>query len=212
MATFEGSNKDFKRWIGPRLRNLVNLITKKHRVAVGACEHCGSKEELESAHVHGRDRTEIIDLILGNEVQDNLVIRLDLDRFEQEFRSAHEPFENVFLILCRNCHRKYDFYAASSVPQAGGASRPDAPHNDVLPISFDPHGAVACKQALLIEKVAEISVVYADGRTEVRHWDASRFSDDSNLIGNIRSRPDLRQGIWQSRGIVKVHVRVKTNA
>ena len=27
MATFEGSNKDFKRWIGPSLRNLVNLIT-----------------------------------------------------------------------------------------------------------------------------------------------------------------------------------------
>jgi hypothetical protein len=51
-------------------------------------------------------------------------------------------------------------------------------------------------------------ISYNDGRTERRPWDASKFSEASNVFGNLRSRPEFRQGEWQLRGIVKVHVRV----
>ena len=33
MPTFTGTNREFKRYIGPRLRNLVQVITKKHKAA-----------------------------------------------------------------------------------------------------------------------------------------------------------------------------------
>ena len=64
MASFIGTNKEFRRYMGPRLRNLVQQITKSHKAEISACEHCGTKENLESAHVHGRNRNDIIDLSL----------------------------------------------------------------------------------------------------------------------------------------------------
>ena len=217
MTTFEGTSQEFKRFIGPRLRNLVNLMTKKQRKEVGACEHCGSTEKLEAAHVRGRDRTEIIDILLGDAALDNRVIRIDLVRFEERFWSEHEPFEKAFLILCWNCHQKYDSSAIPPAPpithegEPDVALRPTAAHSDLLPISLDPPGAVAFKEALLQTRAVEIFVVYADGRTEERPWNASKFSETSNLFRNLRSRSYLRQGEWQSRGIVKVHCRVITN-
>jgi hypothetical protein len=65
VGTFERTSQEFKRYIGPRLRIVVQLLTKKQQAEIGACEHCGSGENLESVHVLGRDRTEIIDLLLG---------------------------------------------------------------------------------------------------------------------------------------------------
>jgi hypothetical protein len=217
MATFEGTSQEFKRFIGPYLRNVVNYLTRKQRRSVGGCEHCGSTKDLQSAHLRGRARKEIINSLLGDAAMADRVIRIDLNRFKRDFRAEHEPFEKAFLILCQDCHRKYDSFATSPAPPIarGGkpddASRPTAAHSDILPITLDPPGAVAFKHALLIAKEAEMSFVYADGRIEVHHWDASKFSETSNLFGNLRSRPELRQGEWQSRGIVKVHVRIITN-
>jgi hypothetical protein len=65
VPVFTGTNREFKRYIGPRLRNLVQMITKKHKATVAACEHCGVGEDLESAHIRGRDRNQIIDLLLA---------------------------------------------------------------------------------------------------------------------------------------------------
>jgi hypothetical protein len=179
-------------------------------VDVGACEHCGSIEELDSAHVSGRSRLEIIDIILGSAAHNNRVIKWDLDRFEQKFRSEHMPLEKAVLILCRKCHRKYDTSAMSLPPQSDSAC-PTVGRSSILPITFDPQGVTAFKRAFLVSKAATISIVYADGRTEKRHWNASKISWSSNILRNLRSRPYLRQGEWQSNGIVTVHVNVKTN-
>jgi hypothetical protein len=51
-------------------------------------------------------------------------------------------------------------------------------------------------------------VLYGDGSVDRKKWNASRFSESSNVFGNIRSRPEFRQGVWQLNGIVKVNVRV----
>src|SRR5688572_1388085 len=115
MASFIGTRKEFKRYIGPRLRNLVNLLTKKHRIGVANCNHCGTKERLESAHVRGRERNQIIDVLLEGFTH-NEIITIDLEIFERKFVAEHDPIDKTILILCRDCHIKYDGITDS--PQA----------------------------------------------------------------------------------------------
>ena len=56
---------------------------------------------------------------------------------------------------------------------------------------------------------AWLEVSYSDGRKEVRRWDASRMSTSSNVIGNLRSRPEFRNGTWQENGIASLRVSVE---
>jgi len=215
LAKFDGTNREFKRYIGAQLRVVVQQITKKQKAAVGACEHCGSNENLESAHVRGRDRTDIIDLLLGTSEPDGAV-SVDLGQFDGAFRSEHEPFEKAMLILCMDCHRKYDSghvrrgrpTGARVTTGRAGVSASASGGADFLPITLDPPQVDDFKSQLLGRKSAELTVFYRDGRTETRPWNASRFSETSNVFGNLRSRPEFRQGEWQARGIVRVHVRV----
>jgi len=220
VATFEGTNREFKRYIGPRLRNVVNTVTKKQRTEIGACEHCGSGDHLESAHVRGRDRTEIIDLLLG-ESETGETLAVDLEAFEESFKFEHEPFEKAILVLCHDCHRKYDslpsaeFAAKSLTSRVAKPARAAAQRSnraDILPITLDPPTVDDFRARLLDRKVAKITTFYEDGRTEERPWIASRFTETSDVFGNLRSRPEFRQGAWQSRGIVKVHVRALGDA
>lgn len=216
MATFQGTSHEFKRYIGPRLRNLVQQITKQHKASAGACEHCGSSGELQAAHVHGRDRTDIIEVLLGTN-DPRASVSVDLEQFEASFKAEHEPFEKAFLILCSDCHRAYDLQ--SSVPRPTRAGRPtgtvaaDGPSGGgMLPITLEPAPVERFKEALLRRKSADIEVRFLDGRSETRSWNASRFSEESNVFANLRSRPEFRQGAWQSAGIAKVHVRVRDDA
>ena len=219
MATFKGTNSEFKRYIGPRFRNVVNMITKKQRAAVGACEHCGSGETLESAHVHGRDRTQIIDLLLGTTDKAHAV-EVDLKQFEEAFKAEHEPFEKAMLVLCSGCHRKYDSPTVPrkvpaksdpSIERLGLSPDPQTMESDILPITLDPANPKVFKDRLLERRAAEITIFYKDGRTLTRPWSAIKFTETSNVFGNLRSRPEFRQGEWQSLGIIKVHVKVPSD-
>lgn len=60
MAVFVGTIEEFNRYIGPRVRNVVNIITKGYKKDVGKCEHCPSADDLESAHITGKERPVII--------------------------------------------------------------------------------------------------------------------------------------------------------
>ena len=107
MAIFTGTRSEFRRYIGPRLRNLIQQLTKKHKAEISACQHCGSTEHLESAHVIGRDRNDIIEFIL-NETNSQDIVTLDILQFERRFIGEHQPLEKAIIILCRRCHKKYD--------------------------------------------------------------------------------------------------------
>ena len=107
MASFVGTKEEFKRYVGPMLRNLVQQLTKKHKMEIGKCEHCGTSENLEAAHKHGKDRGFLIDSILNNYTNNN-VVTIDLANFEQHFRNEHKTIDDTILILCRTCHSKYD--------------------------------------------------------------------------------------------------------
>lgn len=209
MSYFTGTNPEFKRYIGPRLRNLVQKITQKHKATIAACEHCGVADDLEAAHIRGRDRNQIIDLLMAANSSAHVVI-VDLEKFETDFRREHDPLEKAILILCRRCHSKYDSghqpalsngtMATSAKPLAALESTPG-----ILPIVLDPSPSAEFKRRLLTSRKAKIVIHYGDGRIDHRPWDASRFSENSNVMGNLRSRPEFRSGAWQAAGILKVH-------
>lgn len=208
MATFEGTVTEFKRYFGPRLRNLVQQIAKGPKATTGACEHCGADGTLEAAHVHGRERMQIIDAILGQS-EPTSVVTVNLERFETSFRFEHEPIEKAFLILCHQCHQDYDRSShRRDSTKKGPLSAPNKTQDGILPFTFDPSPADEFKKALLRSKSAEFEMFYSDGRVEHKRWNASRFNESANLMGNLRSRPEFRKGAWQSAGLVKVHVRV----
>ena len=81
----------------------------------------------------------------------------------------------------------------------------------VLPIILDPSPPKVFKDALMRTKQARIVVTYQDGSEEVRPWSADRISPSSNIIGNLRSRPEFRAGAWQRNGIVRVRVSVENH-
>ena len=78
-----------------------------------------------------------------------------------------------------------------------------------LPIALDPQNSADFLDALLRTREAWLEVSYSDGRKEVRHWDASRMSTSSNVIGNLRSRREFRSGTWQKNGIASLRVSVE---
>lgn len=217
MAKFIGTNAEFRRYIGPRLRNLVQQITRKHRDSIGSCEHCGATSELESAHVRGRDRNEIIDLVLAAHTSEG-VAEVELNAFEEAFKAEHDPLERSILILCRSCHRIYDSPINNEPARPPKISEPSPASSSprrmdgVLPISLEPPDPTEFKRLLLAKKKAEIVTYYENGSIEKRDWKVRQFTAKSNVQGNLRSRPEFRPGEWQRRGIVKVHVRVPQNA
>jgi hypothetical protein len=87
----------------------------------------------------------------------------------------------------------------------------DQQHNTqhTLPITLDPEEDQTFRDALLKTRRATITLHFSDGRTEIRPWRASSFRATSNVMRNLRSRPDFRQGAWQRSGIVRVHVSVE---
>ena len=83
------------------------------------------------------------------------------------------------------------------------------PKAQTLPITLCPQSVQDFKKALLCTKEAFITEIYQDGRKEVNPWDAKKITENSNIWNNLRSRPKYRQGIWQEKGIAKVHVSIK---
>lgn len=106
MSIFIGTEEEYHRQIGPRIRNKVQSMTKSYRR--GACQHCGvSGETIEAAHVHGKERKQIIHEVIEKNWNGKEYI-LNLEIVEDEIVAAHKPIEEAFLFLCSKCHRKYD--------------------------------------------------------------------------------------------------------
>lgn|SRR5574340_607903 len=213
MGRFAGTTREFKRYIGPHLRIVVQQITRRQKASIGACEHCGAVGELDAAHVHGHDRTDIVNLLLGTSQPDAL-IDVDLVEFERAFKREHEPVEKAILVLCTSCHRKYDSAPKESIVVRSAVAATGEPlhrvysSRDVLPISLEPAHPDDFKSKLLERREATVEVLYEDGSVDRKPWNASRFTESSNLFSNLRSRPEFRQGVWQENGIVKVNIRI----
>lgn len=201
MATFVGTRRDFDRYIGPAIRNLIPPMTKAYKRTIGCCQHCGNKEaELDAAHKHGFERKTLIQTALDKSTEPQTG-SIDLKAFMVEFRKLHEPIENVILVLCKTCHRSYDATLANS-----STSRITRATNASRPIELEPENHIEFKERLLLSRIAIITIHYNDGRIEEKTWNANRLSRNSNVLGNLRSRPELRAKNWQDSNIRKVCV------
>ena len=107
---FEGSFEDFNRFVGPKLRNVIQNFTRTERNAQkGICEYCGKQAVLQSAHREGEDRPQIIKAVLEDKFKiSNDWYRVNLAKFEECFKDAHTPIKDHIFFLCNDCHNKYD--------------------------------------------------------------------------------------------------------
>ena len=94
-------------------------------------------------------------------------------------------------------------------PRAVARSARIGEQGAVLPITLDPPDSDDFLSAILWTKEAWIEVSYQDGRREVRHWRATQMKPTSNVIGNLRSRPEFRNEAWQKFGIASVRVSIE---
>lgn len=81
--------------------------------------------------------------------------------------------------------------------------------NDSLEIQLNPASESEFRRMLLISKTAYITTFYKDGTSNQKKWDAHKFTESSNVLGNLRSRPEFRKGNWQKLGIEKVYVSIE---
>lgn len=94
-------------------------------------------------------------------------------------------------------------------PQRISSGRGNFNYNSTtLPISLNPANEFEFRRKLLMTKRAYITTYYANGTSDKKTWNAHSFRESSHVLGNIRSRPEFRQGEWQKRGIVKVSVSI----
>ncbi|MDR2490544.1 MAG: hypothetical protein LBD20_03975 [Spirochaetaceae bacterium] len=173
MARFIGSVADYEKYIGPRIKNVVNSLAKKERdKRQGICEFCKKKAELQSAHKHGKERKSLIREAL--KIYDKgTYIDVDIEKCVNEIKILHDSNANDNggqLILLPN---KEEF-----------------------------------RQNLLAVKKANWTIIYVDGREEKGIWNAEHFTEDSDVINNIRSGY-LRD--WKNKGIMKAIFEVQTN-
>jgi hypothetical protein len=109
MAKFVGTTQEFHHFIGPKIRNAINGITRGHRSQRGGiCEMCQGKAELQSAHVHGRDRRSIIEKELQEYQDEQGNISCVLEEIELRILKAHLPLDSTFKFVCQACHKAYD--------------------------------------------------------------------------------------------------------
>ncbi len=111
MAEMTCTIEEFHKFIGPRIRNSIQSLTKRKKKELGyICQMCDKKRELEAAHIRGRDRKSVIESVLMEYLidGDDKRIRVDLDEVEGRIMSDHKPIDRYFKFLCATCHVEYD--------------------------------------------------------------------------------------------------------
>lgn len=81
--------------------------------------------------------------------------------------------------------------------------------NNVLPITLFPENTNDFLRHLLMTRTAIITTYYTYKEKESKIWYANQMRETSDVIGNLRSRPEFRQGNWQESKITKVEVRIQ---
>ena len=94
-------------------------------------------------------------------------------------------------------------------PAISRSARQTTGRGAALAITLDPPSPDAFKAALLRTRKAWIEITYQDGSKKVRPWNAYRISSSSNIIGNLRSRPEFRADAWRRNGIASVQVSIE---
>jgi hypothetical protein len=155
--------------------------------------------------VQGKDRRTIIATVLRR--YDNQgVIRCELGVAEREVLMEHGSISDSFKFLCKQCHVRYD---RGLSPPKTGHNNPNIPavtNGERLQIDFFPADESMFKSLLIQRKRAYVRLYTSDGKAgPVTEWNAERFTETSNLRGNLFSGY-LRN--WKNRGIVKAELAI----
>lgn len=81
----------------------------------------------------------------------------------------------------------------------------------ILPVELIPSDSELFRTELLKSKQATITIYYNNGNIKSKIWNAKKINFNSNILGNIRSRQEFRNGKWQKENIAKVVVAVEYN-
>jgi len=111
MAELTCTIEEFHKFVGPRIRNVIQTLTKKRKRELDfICQGCRRKKELEAAHVRGSSRKVIIENILEKYVIDEKkkIVKVNLEKIEKEIVAGHKPIDKYFKFLCSECHANYD--------------------------------------------------------------------------------------------------------
>jgi len=112
MARFTGTVQEFHHLIGPRIRNAVNIACKSYRDRLGGiCQECGEKAELQSAHVHERDRRTLIEAVLKDHTDETGVVKCDLATAERRI-----------IERTTRSRRRFAFFASHAIPHTTRAA------------------------------------------------------------------------------------------
>ena len=118
MAEIECTVSEFHKFIGPKIRNDIQYMTKRRKRELKyRCEECGRERELHAAH-YGSTRKKIIEKVLKRHLLDSGVIRGNLEEIRGEILAAHRPIESHMRFLCESCHRKFDANPSPSQQRA----------------------------------------------------------------------------------------------
>ena len=75
---------------------------------------------------------------------------------------------------------------------------------NILPIELFPSDSELFRSELLKSKQAAITIYYNNGDNERKIWNASKIKQNSNILGNLRSRKEFRYRNWQIANIEKI--------
>jgi len=82
------------------------------------------------------------------------------------------------------------------------------PRSIQLDVVFHPSSEIEFKQLLLSNKVAWIKIYKVDGSVETKMWKAQSFTQQSDVMGNLRS--GYLRG-WREKGICKAVLAINPN-
>ena len=107
--------------------------------------------------------------------------------------------------MCRTAKQVLAERVNTGVNRATPAVQSERRHRGGLPLTFVPDGPeTVFKEALLREREAWFLITYQNGSEKTHRWSASLMSEQSSVVGNVRSR--FRN--WREMGIESVVVSI----
>jgi hypothetical protein len=130
---------------------------------------------------------------------------------KQDFLNEYdgELIDSVLKELKIEIKRKHSEITQTELPKSQFREPKNIDYsNGILPIELNPSTEFEFKKRLLLTKTAYITTFYKNGTSKQKVWNANRFRETSGVLGNLRSRPEFRNGEWQKLGIEKVLVSI----
>lgn len=179
--------------------NLIKIFEKQNFDEVELRSFCEKKLE------------NLNNLVIADEIVKSLLDNGERKLFELLVNDLKNDYheniiENVISNLSINVSRKITHSIVSptkSELQINYSYSSDKRH-DTLPIEFIPSDIKLFKKLLLQKKFAIEEIHYEDGKIENKIWTANNFTPDSDVKGNVRSRPLARKGKWKELKIKKI--------